>query len=217
VEGFRTRHFADGAGSPAWLLHTRGRHRRDSSSDAFLPMVLTQPLFPLRSFFSSPVLYVHRALQHPGTSFRLLNADDYSPKPFLIFETPRPVEVHAAPRLSVLAVSFTRCCPCVLSLIAHCLLSVLRDPLEQPFEILFPPRAVTHLTLMEADLPPLLHRSRSPGSSPSPRYPLNRSRRLPHEDTPTPAPSTNFYRPARRCYHRGTTSSPRHLVTVRGA
>jgi DNA-binding response OmpR family regulator len=213
AEGYRTRHFADGAEAIKWLLDT----------DEDVGAILLDVMLPGKDGFEIvatlreaqlyfPVLML-TARSNPQDVLEGLNAgaDDYLAKPFDLdillvrlksmlrrASWSRPMATRAAaPRTSGETSS-----------------DVFRfDRREIRFDTLelVAPHKTTHLTLMEADL--LRYFTDREGEIVSRKAILEQVWRL-HEDTDTRA-IDNFIVRLRR-YIEDDPSDPRHLVTVRG-
>jgi DNA-binding response OmpR family regulator len=210
AEGYRTRHFADGAEALAWLLETQ----EDIGVillDVMLPgkdgFEIVRALRDRQLYF--PVLML-TARSNPQDVLEGLNAgaDDYLAKPFdldiLLVRIKsmlrratwyRPLSpTPPPPRPSSDTFAFNG-----------------REIHFDTLELLAPNRAVTHLTLMEADL--LRYFTDRESQIVSRKEILEQVWRL-HEDTDTRA-IDNFIVRLRR-YIEDDPSDPRHLVTVRG-
>jgi DNA-binding response OmpR family regulator len=210
AEGYRTRHFGDGAEALAYLLDTQ---------DA-IAAILLDVMLPGKSGFEIvaalrahelyfPVLML-TARSNPQDVLEGLNAgaDDYLAKPFDLeillvrlksmlrrAQWLRPVSpTPPPPRPSSDAYRFNS-----------------REIHFDTLELVAPKRPTTHLTLMEADL--LRHFTEREGQIVARKEILEQVWRL-HEDTDTRA-IDNFIVRLRR-YIEDDPSDPRHLVTVRG-
>jgi DNA-binding response OmpR family regulator len=213
ADGYRTRHFADGAEALAFLLDTP----EDIGAillDVMLPgkdgFEIVRTLRGHQLYF--PVLML-TARSNPQDVLEGLNAgaDDYLPKPFdleiLLVRlksmlrraswqrplAPAADQTPPAPKPSIDFYSFNQ-------------REIHFDTLE-----LVAPNRTTHLTLMEADL--LRYFIDRAGEIVSRKAILEEVWRL-HEDTDTRA-IDNFIVRLRR-YIEDDPSSPRHLLTVRG-
>jgi DNA-binding response OmpR family regulator len=209
AEGYRTRHFADGAEALAYLLETQDE----------IGAILLDVMLPGKSGFEIvaalrerqlyfPVLML-TARSNPQDVLEGLNAgaDDYLAKPFDLeillvrlksmlrrASWSRPASpVPPPPKPSADTYSFNK-------------REIHFDTLE-----LIAPHRTTHLTLMEADL--LRHFTDRESQIVSRKEILEQVWRL-HEDTDTRA-IDNFIVRLRR-YIEDDPSDPRHLVTVRG-
>jgi DNA-binding response OmpR family regulator len=209
AEGYRTRHFADGAEALAHLLETQDE----------IGTILLDVMLPGKSGFEIvaalrerqlyfPVLML-TARSNPQDVLEGLNAgaDDYLAKPFDLeillvrlksmlrrASWSRPASpVPPPPKPSADTYSFNK-------------REIHFDTLE-----LIAPHRTTHLTLMEADL--LRHFTDRESQIVSRKEILEQVWRL-HEDTDTRA-IDNFIVRLRR-YIEDDPSDPRHLVTVRG-
>ncbi len=210
AEGYRTRHFADGAEALAYLLQTEDE----------IAAILLDVMLPGKSGFDIvaalreqqlyfPVLML-TARSNPQDVLEGLNAgaDDYLAKPF---------------DLEILLVRLK-------SMLRRANWSRPASPTPPPpkpssdsyrfegreihfdtLELVAPNRPTTHLTLMEADL--LRHFTEREGQIVSRKEILEQVWRL-HEDTDTRA-IDNFIVRLRR-YIEEDPSDPKHLVTVRG-
>ncbi len=210
AEGYRTRHFADGAEALAWLLETQ----EDIGVillDVMLPgkdgFEIVRALRDAELYF--PVLML-TARSNPQDVLEGLNAgaDDYLPKPFdldiLMVRIKsmlrratwyRPISATAPPPLpSADTYSFAD-----------------RAIHFDTLELLIPGRPTIHMTLMEADL--LRYFTDRESQVISRKEILEQVWRL-HEDTDTRA-IDNFIVRLRR-YIEEDPSDPRHLITVRG-
>ncbi len=209
AEGYRTRHFADGAEALAWLLETR-EEIGVILLDVMLPgadgFAIARSLREHELYF--PILML-TARSHPEDILEGLNAgaDDYLPKPF-------DLEILLARvRTMLRRASWTR--P-----------GTSAPPPPKPSEDrytfreraihfdtleLMAPHRTTHLTLMEADL--LRHLILHEGQIVSRKDILEQVWRV-HEDTDTRA-IDNFIVRLRR-YIEDDPGEPRHLLTVRG-
>ncbi len=210
LEGYRTRHFADGAEGLAWLLETT----EDIGAillDVMLPgkdgFEIVTALREHHLYF--PVLML-TARSNPADILEGLNAgaDDYLPKPFDLeillvrlksmlrrASWQRPIATEQPPQ------------PMVSSdLYAFNDREIHFDTLE-----LIAPNRTTHLTLMEADL--LRYFAEHEGQIVPRKDILEQVWRV-HEDTDTRA-IDNFIVRLRR-YIEDDPSEPKHLVTVRG-
>ncbi len=213
AEGFRTRHFFDGAEALAWLLAIP----EDIGAillDVMLPgadgFTIVRTLRERQLYF--PVLML-TARSNPQDVLEGLNAgaDDYLPKPFdldlllarlrtMLRRTTwsRPTPIPLPPKPSNDTYAFNG-----------------REIRFDTLELLAPaPQGVTrttHLTLMEADL--LRHFTDREGQIVSRKEILEQVWRLQH-DTDTRA-IDNFIVRLRR-YIEDDPSDPRHLLTVRG-
>ncbi len=206
AEGYRTLHFADGAEALGWLLETR-EELGVILLDVMLPgrdgFSIVRALREARLFF--PVLML-TARANPADVLEGLNAgaDDYLPKPF-------DLELLLARVKTLLRrASWQRAAPDPapsLDTVAFAGRSIHFDTLE----LLVPGRAVTHLTLMEADL--LRYLIEREGQIVPRKELLEQVWRL-HEDTDTRAVD-NFIVRLRR-YLEDDSAAPQHLVTVRG-
>ena len=206
LEGYCTRHFADGTDALAWLLAAE-----EPVSAVLLDVMLpgTDGFVVVRTLREhgryTPVLML-TARSHPEDVMTGLNsgADDYLPKPFALDmllvrlktmlrragwaqQLPEPAEAGEAYRFAGRCIHF------------------------QTLELEVPGRATTHLTLMEADL--LRYLTEREGEIVPRRDLLEHVWRL-HEDTDTRAVD-NFIVRLRR-YLEDDPGSPRHLLTVRG-
>jgi DNA-binding response OmpR family regulator len=209
AEGYRTRHFADGAEALAWLLTTEDD----------LGVILLDVMLPGKDGFSIvqtlrqhelyfPVLML-TARSNPQDVLEGLNAgaDDYLAKPFDLdillvriksmlrratWLRPRS-SAPPPPKPSSDTFAFNH-------------REIRFDTLE-----LMAPNRMTHLTLMEADL--LRYFTEREGQIVSRKEILEQVWRL-HEDTDTRA-IDNFIVRLRR-YIEDDPSDPQHLVTVRG-
>ena len=209
LEGYRTRHFADGSEALAWLLETE----EDLGAillDAMLPgkdgFEIVRTLREHQLYF--PVLML-TARSHPQDVLEGLNAgaDDYLPKPFDLeillvrlksmlrrASWQRPISTDAPqPKISSDLYSFNE-------------REIHFDTLE-----LIAPNRTTHLTLMEADL--LRYFAEHEGQIVPRKDILEQVWRV-HEDTDTRA-IDNFIVRLRR-YIEDDPSNPKHLLTVRG-
>ncbi len=208
AEGYRTRHFVDGAEALAWLLTTP----EDIGAillDVMLPgadgFTIVRTLRERELYF--PVLML-TARSNPQDVLEGLNAgaDDYLPKPFDLemllvrlktmlrratWLRPQPVPTTPQPANDIYAFNQRE---------------IRYDTLE-----LVAPGKITHLTLMEADL--LRHFTDREGQIVSRKEILEQVWRL-QQDTDTRA-IDNFIVRLRR-YIEDDPSEPRHLVTVRG-
>jgi DNA-binding response OmpR family regulator len=209
AEGYRTRHFADGAEALAYLLETQDE----------IGAILLDVMLPGKSGFEIvaalrerqlyfPVLML-TARSNPQDVLEGLNAgaDDYLAKPFDLeillvrlksmlrrASWSRPASpVPPPPKPSADTYSFNK-------------REIHFDTLE-----LIAPHRTTHLPLMEADL--LRHFTDRESQIVSRKEILEQVWRL-HEDTDTRA-IDNFIVRLRR-YIEDDPSDPRHLVTVRG-
>ena len=206
AEGYRTRHFADGAEALAWLLST-AEEIGAILLDVMLPgadgFTIVRTLRERELYF--PVLML-TARSNPQDVLEGLNAgaDDYLPKPFdlelLLVRLKtmlrratwlRPSPVPPRPATDVYAFNQRE---------------IRYDTLE-----LAAPGRTTHLTLMEADL--LRHFTDREGQIVSRKEILEQVWRL-QQDTDTRA-IDNFIVRLRR-YIEDDPAEPRHLVTVRG-
>jgi len=210
AEGYRTCHFADGTEALAWLLETQ----EDIGVillDVMLPgkdgFEIVRALRDQQLYF--PVLML-TARSNPQDVLEGLNAgaDDYLAKPFdldiLLVRIKsmlrratwyRPLSpTPPPPRPSSDTFAFNG-----------------REIHFDTLELLVPNRAVTHLTLMEADL---LRYFTDRESQIVPRKEILEQVWRLHEDTDTRA-IDNFIVRLRR-YIEDDPSDPRHLVTVRG-
>ena len=208
AEGYRTRHFADGAEALAWLLDTRepvGAILLDVMLPGRNGFEIVRSLREHELYF--PVLML-TARSNPQDILEGLNAgaDDYLPKPFdldiLLARTKtmlrraswqRPAATPPPPKPSHDTYSFNS-----------------REIHFDTLELLAPGRT-THLTLMEADL--LRYLADRAGEIVSRKDILEQVWRM-HEDTDTRAVD-NFIVRLRR-YIEDDPANPRHLVTVRG-
>ena len=210
AEGYRTRHFADGAEALAYLLETQDPVAA-ILLDVMLPgksgFEIVAALREHRLYF--PVLML-TARSNPQDVLEGLNAgaDDYLAKPFDLeillvrlksmlrrANWSRPVSpTPPPPRPSSDAYRFNG-----------------REIHFDTLELVAPDRPTTHLTLMEADL--LRHFTERESQIVSRKEILEQVWRL-HEDTDTRA-IDNFIVRLRR-YIEDDPSDPRHLVTVRG-
>jgi DNA-binding response OmpR family regulator len=214
AEGYRTRHFADGAEALAYLLETQDP----------IAAILLDVMLPGRSGFEIvaalrerelyfPVLML-TARSNPQDVLEGLNAgaDDYLAKPFDLeillvrlksmlrrANWSRPASQPASPTPP----------PPKPSSDAYRFQS--REIHFDTLELVAPNRPTTHLTLMEADL--LRHFTEREGQIVPRKEILEQVWRL-HEDTDTRA-IDNFIVRLRR-YIEDDPSDPRHLVTVRG-
>jgi DNA-binding response OmpR family regulator len=209
AEGYRTRHFGDGADALAWLLETQEA----------VGAILLDVMLPGRSGFEIvaalrerelyfPVLML-TARSHPQDVLEGLNAgaDDYLAKPFDLeillvrlksmlrrARWSRPFSpTPPPPKPSADTYAFNG-----------------REIRFDTLELAAPDR-LTHLTLMEADL--LRHFTDREGQIVSRKEILEQVWRL-KEDTDTRA-IDNFIVRLRR-YIEDDPADPRHLVTVRG-
>jgi DNA-binding response OmpR family regulator len=209
AEGYRTRHFGDGADALAWLLETQEA----------VGAILLDVMLPGRSGFEIvaalrerelyfPVLML-TARSHPQDVLEGLNAgaDDYLAKPFDLeillvrlksmlrrARWSRPLSpTPPPPKPSADTYAFNG-----------------REIRFDTLELAAPDR-LTHLTLMEADL--LRHFTDREGQIVSRKEILEQVWRL-KEDTDTRA-IDNFIVRLRR-YIEDDPADPRHLVTVRG-
>ncbi len=208
AEGYRTRHFGDGADALAWLLETQEA----------VGAILLDVMLPGRSGFEIvaalrerelyfPVLML-TARSHPQDVLEGLNAgaDDYLAKPFDLeillvrlksmlrrARWSRPLSPTPPPKPSADTYAFNG-----------------REIRFDTLELAAPDR-LTHLTLMEADL--LRHFTDREGQIVSRKEILEQVWRL-KEDTDTRA-IDNFIVRLRR-YIEDDPADPRHLVTVRG-
>jgi DNA-binding response OmpR family regulator len=210
AEGYRTRHFGDGAEALTYLLDTQEP----------IAAILLDVMLPGKSGFEIvaslrehqlyfPVLML-TARSNPQDVLEGLNAgaDDYLAKPFDLeillvrlksmlrrAHWSRPVSpATATPKPSSDAYRFNG-----------------REIHFDTLELVAPNRPTTHLTLMEADL--LRHFTEREGQIVARKEILEQVWRL-HEDTDTRA-IDNFIVRLRR-YIEDDPSDPRHLVTVRG-
>ena len=210
AEGYRTRHFADGAEALTYLLETQ---------DA-IAAILLDVMLPGKSGFEIvsalrehqlyfPVLML-TARSNPQDVLEGLNAgaDDYLAKPFDLeillvrlksmlrrAHWSRPISPTPPPPMpSADSFRFNS-----------------REIHFDTLELVAPNRPTTHLTLMEADL--LRHFTEREGQIVSRKEILEQVWRL-HEDTDTRA-IDNFIVRLRR-YIEDDPSDPRHLLTVRG-
>jgi DNA-binding response OmpR family regulator len=210
AEGYRTRHFADGAEALGYLLETS----EDIGAillDVMLPgkdgFAIVAALREQQLYF--PVLML-TARSSPQDVLHGLNAgaDDYLPKPFdleillvrlksmlrrVSWQRPPAAATAPAPKPSADLYSFNR-------------REIHFDTLE-----LVAPNRMTHLTLMEADL--LRYFVEREGQIVPRKAILEEVWRL-HEDTDTRA-IDNFIVRLRR-YIEDDPSAPKHLLTVRG-
>ena len=214
AEGYRTRHFADGAEALAWLLATEEE----------IAVILLDVMLPGADGFSIvrslrehalyfPVLML-TARSHPEDILEGLNAgaDDYLPKPF-------DLEILLA-RIRTMIRRATWVRPGVTAQ------STATPPPPKPsgdrytfagrvihFDMLelMAPHRTTHLTLMEADL--LRYFTQHEGEIVPRKDILERVWRV-HENTDTRA-IDNFIVRLRR-YIEDDPGDPRHLLTVRG-
>ena len=208
AEGYRTRHFGDGAEALAWLLATE----EDLGAillDVMLPgadgFTIVRTLRARELYF--PVLML-TARSNPQDVLEGLNAgaDDYLPKPFDLelllvrlktmlrrstWLRPTPVPSPPKPAQDIYAFNGRE---------------IRFDTLE-----LAAPHRTTHLTLMEADL--LRHFTDREGQIVPRKDILEQVWRLQH-DTDTRAVD-NFIVRLRR-YIEDDPADPRHLLTVRG-
>jgi len=209
AEGYRTRHFADGAEALGWLVSTQ-EEIGAILLDVMLPgksgVEIVAALRERQLLF--PVLML-TARSNPQDVLEGLNAgaDDYLAKPFDLeillvrlksmlrrASWSRPVcPTHAPPKPSSDRYAFHG-------------REIHFDTLE-----LVAPHRTTHLTLMEADL--LRYLTDREGQIVPRKEILEQVWRL-HEDTDTRA-IDNFIVRLRR-YIEDDPSDPRHLVTVRG-
>ena len=209
AEGYRTRHFADGAEALAYLLETEDELGA-ILLDVMLPgkdgFEIVRTLRAQQLYF--PVLML-TARSHPQDVLEGLNAgaDDYLPKPF-------DLEILLVRLKSLLRrASWLRPSSAVLpppkpssDLYAFNKRTIQFDTLQ-----LVTPNRTTHLTLMESDL--LRYFVDHEGQIVPRKDILERVWRL-HEDTDTRA-IDNFIVRLRR-YIEDDPSEPRHLLTVRG-
>jgi len=209
LEGYRTRHFADGAEALAWLLEAT----EDIGAillDVMLPgkdgFEIVSTLRERQLYF--PVLML-TARSNPQDVLEGLNAgaDDYLPKPFDLeillvrlksmlrrASWQRPISTETPqPKVSSDLYAFNE-------------REIHFDTLE-----LIAPNRTTHLTLMEADL--LRYLAEHEGQIVPRKDILEQVWRV-HEDTDTRA-IDNFIVRLRR-YIEDDPSEPRHLLTVRG-
>ena len=210
AEGYRTRHFADGAEALTWLLETQED----------IGVILLDVMLPGRNGFEIvralraaelyfPVLML-TARSNPQDVLEGLNAgaDDYLPKPFdldiLLVRIKsmlrratwyRPLSAAPSPPLPS----------------GDTYVFADREIHYDTLELLIPGRATIHLTLMEADL--LRYFTDRESQIVSRKEILEEVWRL-HEDTDTRA-IDNFIVRLRRHIEQDP-SDPRYLVTVRG-
>ena len=212
AEGYRTRHFADGAEALTYLFET-GDEIGAILLDVMLPgkdgFEIVRSLRARQLYF--PVLML-TARSHPQDVLEGLNAgaDDYLPKPFDLdillvrlksmlrrASWTRPDQLHSSaappPKPSSDLYAFNN-------------RTIQFDTLQ-----LVAPNRTTHLTLMEADL--LRYFVDHQGEIVPRKDILEQVWRL-HEDTDTRA-IDNFIVRLRR-YIEDDPSEPRHLLTVRG-
>ncbi len=209
AEGYRTRHFADGAEALGYLLETTDELGA-ILLDVMLPgkdgFEIVRTLRAQQLYF--PVLML-TARSHPQDVLEGLNAgaDDYLPKPF-------DLEILLVRLKSMLRrAAWLRPSSATLpppkpssDLYAFNHRTIQFDTLQ-----LVTPNRTTHLTLMEADL--LRYLVDHQGEIVPRKDILERVWRL-HEDTDTRA-IDNFIVRLRR-YIEDDPSEPRHLLTVRG-
>jgi DNA-binding response OmpR family regulator len=210
AEGYRTRHFADGAEALAYLLETQDD----------LGAILLDVMLPGKSGFEIvaalrerqlyfPVLMM-TARSNPQDVLEGLNAgaDDYLAKPFdlEILLVRLKSMLRRATWLRPQSPNAPAAKPS-----ADAYLFNGREIRFDTLELLVPKRPMTHLTLMEADL--LRHFTEREGQIVARKEILEQVWRL-HEDTDTRA-IDNFIVRLRR-YIEEDPSDPRHLVTVRG-
>ncbi len=214
AEGYRTRHFADGAEALGYLLET----------DDDLGAILLDVMLPGKDGFEIvrtlrsqqlyfPVLLL-TARSHPQDVLEGLNAgaDDYLPKPFdleiLLVRLKSMLRRASWTRTDRLPASSAVPPPPKPSsdLYAFNGRTIQFDTLQ-----LLAPNRLTHLTLMEADL--LRYFVDHEGQIVPRKDILEQVWRL-HEDTDTRA-IDNFIVRLRR-YIEDDPSDPRHLLTVRG-
>ena len=211
AEGYRTRHFADGAEALTWLLGTEDP----------LGAILLDVMLPGRDGFEIvrtlrdhalffPVLML-TARANPADILLGLNAgaDDYLPKPFDLeillvrlktllrraaWQRATPEAPKPDPQPSHDTYRFAD-----------------REIHFDTLELIVPDRPTTHLTLMEADL--LRFLTDREGQIVPRKALLEQVWRL-HEDTDTRAVD-NFIVRLRR-YLEADPAAPKHLLTVRG-
>ena len=211
AEGYRTRHFADGAEALTWLLETRED----------LGVILLDVMLPGANGFSIvrslrerqlyfPILML-TARSHPEDILEGLNAgaDDYLSKPFDLEILLARIRTMLR-RASWVRPALTTATPPPPKPSQDRYSFASREIHFDTLELIAPHRT-THLTLMEADL--LRYFTTHATEIVSRKDILEQVWRV-HEDTDTRA-IDNFIVRLRR-YIEDDPADPRHLVTVRG-